>query len=115
MRPPAKVARAGWRQANFCDESQEPRPTCARAGGWPTRVALDCQRGGGAAAEGGAWRAQLPGSVVAEVCATYDLTMKVQKHLIAVALHIVSRAPRLCGPSSKAARAAEAVVRGKGR
>eukprot|EP00959_Pyramimonas_sp_CCMP1952_P470613 9496981-Pyramimonas_sp.AAC.1 len=37
------------------------------------------------------------------------------KHLIAVALHVASRAPELYGPSSKAARAAEAKLRGKDR
>ena len=68
-----------------------------------------------AAADEGARRAQLPGHVVTEVCRVDDLTSKVQKHLVAVALHIASRAPELYGPSSKAARTAEAKLRGKER
>ena len=50
-----------------------------------------------------------------EVTATDELTWEVQKHLVAVAMEIAKRAPGLYGPSPRAARAAEAKVRGHER
>jgi len=90
---------AGDRQITMVKVKSHTRPAPEREDGPPIDLWL-ANGTADAAADEGARRAQLPGHVITEVCRIDELTAKVQEHLVAVALHVASRAPELYGLQS---------------